>query len=176
MTGVVRCRFRLPPTPTTPFLFLAIIAPVIQRSQPNCDYSSLFAGRCCPRAGCFGSQRSSDHDAVLDRVLSPSPVLKALAPPPGTSYLGTPRLLGLGRVYSSVSFEISLSSYGCGSLRSWASAVVVSSRSNGTWEGRSIGHRLESFPDVTLGQLPFPVLLVISKIRIITFSCIVVVS
>ena len=126
--------------------------------------------------GCFGSLRSSDHDAVLDRVLSPSPVLKALAPPPGTSYLGTPRLPGLGRVCSSVSFEISLSSYGYGSLRSWTSTVVVGSRSNGTWEGRSIEHRLESFPDVTLGQLPLPVLLVISKIRIITFSCILVIS
>ena len=116
--------------------------------------------------GCFGSLRSSDHDAALDRVLSPSPVLKALAPPPGASLLGTSRLPGLGRVCFSVSFEFSQSSYGCGSLRSWNPTVVVSSRSNGTWESRSIEQRLESFPDVTLGQLPLPVLLVISKIRI----------
>ena len=137
--------------------------------------SSLQVGTARVR-GCFGPLRSSDQDAVLARVLSPFPVLKALAPPPGTSYLGTPSFAGVGSGCSSVSFELSLSSYGCGSLRSWTSTVVVDSRSNGTWGGRSIEHRLESFPDVTLGQLPLPVLLVISKIRIITFSCILVVS
>ena len=137
--------------------------------------SPLQVGAVCVR-GCFGPLRSSDHDAALDRESSPSPVLKALAPPPGISYLGTSRLPGLGRVYTSVSFEILLSSYGCGPLRSWTSTVVVGSRSIGTWEGRSIERRLEDFPDVTLGQLPLPVLLVISKIRIIMFSCILVVS
>ena len=114
----------------------------------------------------FGPLRSSDHDVALDRVLSPPSVLKALVPPPGTSFLGTSRLPGLGRVCFSVSFEFSQSSYGCGSLRSWNPAVVVSSRSNGTWEGRPIEQRLGSFPDDTLGQLPLPVLLVISKTRI----------
>ena len=126
--------------------------------------------------GCFGSLRSSDHDAALDRVLSPSPVLKAPAPPPGTSVIGTLSFARVGLGSFPVSFEFSQSSYGCGLPRPWTSAVVVSSRSNGTWEGRSIGHRLENFPDVTLGQLLLLVLLVISKIRIITFSCIVVVS
>ena len=116
--------------------------------------------------GSFGPLRSSDHAAALVRVSSPSPVLKALAPPPGTSFLGTSRLPGLGWVCFLVSFESSQSSYGCGSLRSWNPAVVVSSRSNGTWEGRPIGQRLESSSDVTLGQLPLPVLLVILKIRI----------
>ena len=124
------------------------------------------AGWCCPRARVLGALRSSDHDAVLDRVLSAFPVLKALALPPGASFLGTSRLPGLGRVCFSVSFEFSQSSYGCGSLRSWNPTVVVSSRSNGTWESRSIEQRLERSPDVTLGQLPLPVLLVISKIRI----------
>ena len=116
--------------------------------------------------GCFGPLRSLDHDAALDRVLSPSPVLKALAPPPGTSFLGTSRLPGLGWVCFFVSFEFSQSSYGCGSLRSCNPTVVVSSRPNGTWGGRSIEQRLENSPDVTLGQLPLPVLLVISKIHI----------
>ena len=135
----------------------------------------LQVGAACVR-GCYGSLRSADHDAALDRVLSPSPVLKALAPPPGTSVIGTLSFARVGSGSFSVSFEFSQSSYGCGSPRSWTSAVVVSSRSNGTWEGRPIGHRLDSFPDVTLGQLPLPALLVISKIRIITFSCILVVS
>ena len=124
--------------------------------------------------GCFGSLRSSDHDAVLARVLSPSPVLKALAPPPGTSVIGTLSFARVGSGSFSVSFEFSQSSYGCGPLRSWTSTVVVCRRSNGTWGSRSIERRLESFPDDTLGQLPLPVLLVISKICIITFSCILV--
>ena len=119
--------------------------------------------------GCFGPLRSSDHDAALDRVSSPSPVLKAFAPPPGISYLGTSRLPGLGRVYPSVSFEISLSSYGCGPPRSWTSTVVEGSRSNGTWEGRSIERRLEDFPDVTLGQLPLPVLSLFRKFALLRF-------
>ena len=96
--------------------------------------------------GCFGPLRSSDQDAVLARVLSPSPVLKALAPPPGTSYLGTPSFAWVGPGYSSVSFELSLSSYGCGSLRSWTSTVAVDSRSNGTWGG--------SIHRASLGELP----------------------
>ena len=126
--------------------------------------------------GCYGSLRSPDHDAVLDPVLSPFPVLSALAPPPGASFLGTSRLPGTGWDCFLVSFEFSQSSYGCGSPRSWNSTVVVSSRPNGTWEGRPIEQRLEGFPDVTLGQLPLPVLLVISKFRSITFSSILVVS
>ena len=56
----------------------------------------------------FGSLGSSDHDAALDRVLSPPSVLKALAAPPGTSFLGTSRLPGLGRVCFSVSFEFTV--------------------------------------------------------------------
>ena len=84
----------------------------------------------------------------------------------GLSFLGTSRLPGLGWDCFLVSFESSQSSYGCGSLRSWNPAVVVSRRSNGTWESRPFGQRLESSSDVTLGQLPLPVLLVILKIRI----------
>ena len=75
--------------------------------------------------GCFGSLRSSDHDAVLARVLSPSPVLKALAPPPGTSVIGTLSFARVGSGSFSVSFEFSQSSYGCGPPRSWTSTVVV---------------------------------------------------
>ena len=44
----------------------------------------------------FGPLRSSGQDAALDRVLSPPSLLKAFAPPPGTSFVGTPRLPGLG--------------------------------------------------------------------------------
>ena len=123
--------------------------------------------------GCFGPLRSSDHDAVFVRVSSPSPVLSALAPPPGTSYFRYPHLPGWVGFIPRFRSRFH-SSYGCGPLRSWTSTVVVGRRSNGTWGSRSIERRLESFPDIALGQLPLPVLLVISKICIITFSCILV--
>ena len=97
---------------------------------------------------CFKPLRSSDHDALLDRVSSPPSVLKALAPPPGTSFIGTFRPLGLGWACFSVPFEFSQSSYGCGPLRSWNSAIVVSSGSNGTWEGRPIELRSGGLSDV----------------------------
>ena len=123
--------------------------------------------------GCFGPLRSSDHDAVFVRVSSPSPVLSALAPPPGTSYFRYLHLPGWVGFIPRFRSRIH-SSYGCGPLRSWTSTVVVGRRSNGTWGSRSIERRLEGFPDDTLGQLPLPVLLVISKICIITFPCILV--
>ena len=51
-------------------------------------------------------------------------MLKALAPPPGTSDIGTPRLPGLGGIVFGI-VRVSLSSYGCGPLRSWTPSVVV---------------------------------------------------
>ena len=122
----------------------------------------------------FSGPRPVDHDAALVRVSSPLSVRKALAPPPGTSVIGTLSFARVGSGSFSVSFEFSQSSYGCGPPRSWTSAVVVSSRSNGTWESRSIEQRSGSFPDVSLDQPPLLVLLVLLKIRIITSSCILV--
>ena len=124
----------------------------------------LQVGAACAQDG-FGPLRFSgshleDHDAALVRVSSPPSVLKALAPPPGTSSVGTHVCLGWVRVIFRFSREVSFV------VRVWTPLVVESrrsrfSRSNGTLGSRPIGLRSGRFLDGTLGQPTLPVLLVV---------------